>query len=163
MKTPKKSTSECRQLSEIAIFWANKAFKETSLTKTHFAELLSEHSQAQHFFDKVGRLTPIEQGIKTQSNNLKKLQRYLNYEKALPLDLIIAWCDCLPAPYGDKLRTEIGFEINPINLKLQSIKICIKEMGEGITALAIGDKNTIIKELQEAREAINAVLGGSDD
>ncbi len=128
MKNIRKSTSEQRQLSEIAIFWANKAFSETSLTKTHFAELLSEHKQAYKFFKKVTHLMPVDEGIKTQQKNLKKVQRYLDWETAMPADVVKPWAECLPKKYCQKMKEECGHYFNPNGVRVIKAVICFDEV-----------------------------------
>ncbi len=159
MKNQKKSTSEIRHLSTSAIYWAEKSFEKTPLTKTHFAELLSQRDDLAHIFKSTNIAMPVPEFERIEQANLKKVQRYLNYETAIPADILPAWSDCLPSPYREYLKNELADIICPRQTMTDDINRCIKELSEGITALADGDQDKIKKELTEARDAINSVLG----
>lgn len=159
MKTLKKSTSDYRHLSTAAVYWAEKSFEKTSITKTTFAAALAEHSQLSHIFKRPHINMPVSEYQRISQANLKKIQRYLNFETRLPADILPFWADCLPTPYADYLRHEVHDNFYPTGIEDANIGQCIKLMAIATVALLGSDEPAKNKALHDVQESIKALMG----
>lgn len=159
MKSTQKPTSKARRLSESAIYWAEKSFTKTNLTKSHFAEILCQTDGLEHFFELTNDQMPEDIHVRKTGKNFKKIQRFLNHEAPIPADVLIPWANALPSPYSDYLKREIADTICPKQMDTSDILAALREINEAAAALAGGNPDEIRKELTEAITVMQKVLG----
>lgn len=159
MKIKQNSTSATRHLSVSAVFWAEKAFQKSSLTKTRFSAQLAERKDLSHLLKRPHVNMPVSEYERISHSNLKKIQRYLNFETRMPADILPAWADCLPSPYCDYLRSEIYDSFYPASIRDEKVSRCIKALAGAISTLIGGRKHEKNKALHDAQESIKAVMG----
>lgn len=159
MKSIQNSTSKTRRLSESAIYWADKAFKKTNLTKSHFAEILCQTEGLEHLFEQTSDSMPADVHAKKTGKNFKKVQRFLSYESPIPADILISWANALPSPYCEYLKREMADTICPNQMDTSDILVALREINEAAAALAGGNPDAIRKELSEAIVVMQKILG----